>query len=270
MPRTARLNLEVMEDQCLQYIEESGARLDMEQSGVHYLLTSGYHSPVFFNMPRAFERYVVRNYLAHFFLRKIKQGDMDPRSIDVLIGPATGALPLLYALQSFPDFEHARVLFVERVPLVVSLNKKINRLTELENLLEKDDGTSRQTMEKELQVVREEKNNLEAKVNDKRGKKDDFVLGRGFELCENDNVFIVDDVGTTFGSIRAVHGILEKTSCVVVGAGVLVDRSPDEKEKKHLKNQAFGMKFICGIRVPQVYFEEDCPHCKNGVKVVRV
>ncbi len=220
MLKAARLNIDEMEEQCMRLIDEAGARLDMAHTGVHYVLSSTYHSEFFFNMPRAFERYSTRNYLAQFFLRKMKlemkESDIDLGAINVLIGPATGALPLLYTLQSFPELDHTRVMFAERVS---------------------------------------------------RG---GFSLGRGFEFQENDQVFIADDVGTTFSSIRGVKKLLEQFSCSVVGAGVMVDRSPMEKEVEHPKNKALGMRFVCGVRAPHAYYENECPHCKNGIPLMRI
>ncbi len=216
MPKTSKLNLEAMEEQCMRLIEESGARLEMKTTGVHYRLSSGCHSEIFFNMARVFERYSVRNYLAQFFLRKIKNGGIDPRSIDVLIGPATGALPLLYTLQNFPDFEHTRVMYAER---------------------------------------------------DREGK---FMLGKGFEIRDNEQIFILDDVGTTFKSLRAVQKIVESSNGCLRGVGVLIDRSPNEKRDEHITAGACSFAYICGIRVPEVYIEKNCPHCKEGIPVVKV
>lgn len=51
------------------------------------------------------------------------------------------------------------------------------------------------------------------------------VLRRGFEIREGERVLIVDDILTTGGSVRDTIEIVEASAGVLVGVGVLADRS---------------------------------------------
>ena len=51
------------------------------------------------------------------------------------------------------------------------------------------------------------------------------VLRRGFEIKENENVLLVDDILTTGGSVRDTMEAIEAYSGNLVGIGVLADRS---------------------------------------------
>lgn len=251
--KAAKMNLDAMEEQCMRFIEESGARLDMQNTGVHYILSSGYHSEYFFNMARAFENYSIRNYLAQFFLRKIIANNIDPRAIDILIGPATGALPLLYSLQNFPDFQHAKVMYVEKEKKVISGVQS----SDIDDILKEAGGDRADAFD----ILEYRAKNMFASREEVK-----FVLGKNFIIQENDRIFVIDDVGTTFSSIRKTIDAVKEYS--VQGVGVFIDRSPNGK--RHITEQALGMQFVCGIRVPLVYFEDDCLHCKAGVKLVKV
>ncbi len=51
------------------------------------------------------------------------------------------------------------------------------------------------------------------------------VLRRGFEIREGERVLIVDDILTTGGSVRDTIEVVEAAAGVLVGVGVLADRS---------------------------------------------
>ena len=51
------------------------------------------------------------------------------------------------------------------------------------------------------------------------------VLRRGFELREGERVLLVDDILTTGGSVRDTIQVIEAAQAVLVGVGVLADRS---------------------------------------------
>ncbi|MBI2055943.1 MAG: hypothetical protein HYT37_01010 [Candidatus Sungbacteria bacterium] len=222
MRKAGRMNLQVMEEECLRIIENADARLEMNVTGKHYLLSSGAHSESFFNMARVFERYAWRNFFAQFLLRRMRAEGIDEHTnpdcrIDVLVGPATGAMPLLYSLQGLPELENTRVIYAER---------------------------------------------------DKSGR---FAFAKGFEVLDNERVFIVDDVGTTFKSLKAVKILLDKFNPVYVGFGVLIDRSSEGST--HALSKWLGEHpVISGMRIPLVKYdnEEECPHCKNRVELIRV
>lgn len=222
MRKAGRMNLQAMADECLRIIETADARLETSATGQHYLLSSKAHSESFFNMARVFERYTWRNFFAQFLLRRMRADGIDEHvdpdcRIDVLAGPATGAMPLLYSLQSLPELDHTRVIYAER---------------------------------------------------DEHGK---FSFAKDFRVANDERVLIVDDVGTTFTSLKAVKTLLdEKFSPIIIGFGVLIDRSAEGSI--HALSKWLGRPVISGMRIPLVKYdtEESCPHCKNGVELVRV
>lgn len=222
MQKARRMNLQVMEEECLRIIENAGARLEMSNTGKHFLLSSGAHSESFFNMARVFERYSWRTLFAQFLLRRMREEGIDERinpdcRIDVLVGPATGAMPLLYSLQSLPELDQTRVIYAER------------------------------------------------------DKHDKFVFAKDFRVEDNERVFFVDDVGTTFTSLKAIKTLLDTHfNAIIVGFGVLIDRSPEGE--LHALSKWLGRPVMSGMRIPLTKYdnEESCPHCKNGVELVKV
>ena len=62
-----------------------------------------------------------------------------------------------------------------------------------------------------------------------------MILRRGFEIIKSQKVLIVEDVITTGGSVKEVMDLVLASDALIVGLGVLVDRS-NGKVKLH-KNQ---------------------------------
>ena len=62
-----------------------------------------------------------------------------------------------------------------------------------------------------------------------------MILRRGFEIIKSQKVLIVEDVITTGGSVKEVMDLVLASDALIVGVGVLVDRS-NGKVKLH-KNQ---------------------------------
>ena len=52
-----------------------------------------------------------------------------------------------------------------------------------------------------------------------------MTLRRGFEILAGNNVWVVEDVVTTGGSVQEVMNVVNKAGANIVGVGVLVDRS---------------------------------------------
>lgn len=215
--------LRTLEEDCFTAIRDSGGRLDVKETGKHYLLSSGLHTGVFFQLSRVFEESSVRERLARLMLIKIKEAGINPRDIDILLGPAMGALPLIYTLQHFFEFSHTRVIFAEK--------------------------------------------------KNKRGR--EFRLGRGFVLHPDKRVFIIDDVGTTFGTVRKTIETANKAcaklgwDAQITGFAVLIDRTAED----YPSPQKFAplLKYVCALRSPlESYPIEECPYCKEGIKLVRV
>ena len=85
---------------------------------------------------------------------------------------------------------------------------------------------------------------------------------RGFSINPGERVLIVDDILTTGNSIREVMAAIAKQGGIVLGIGVLVDRS--EQEMK------FGVPlFSCHRSITITYTPQDCPLCAAQIPLVR-
>ncbi|MFX4261470.1 orotate phosphoribosyltransferase [Pelotomaculum propionicicum] len=87
-------------------------------------------------------------------------------------------------------------------------------------------------------------------------------LRRGFSIEPGERVLVVEDVITTGGSVLEVIDVVRSLGGVVVGAGVLVDRS--------------GGKVDLGVRKEALlvtdavsYDPEQCPLCRDGIPAVK-
>jgi orotate phosphoribosyltransferase len=176
-----------------------------EKSGAilrgHFLLTSGLHSPVYWEKFRVlqFPNYteqLCRMIVDHFRKQKIQ----------VVAGPTTGGIILA--------FEVARQLGVRGI--------------------------------------------FAEKVGDK-----ERAFRRGFSIGSGERVLIVDDLLTTGGSIREVMAAVTNQGGIIVGIGILVDRSEQKIE--------FGVPlFSCHRAVPPpTYLPENCPLCAAGIPLVK-
>tara|TARA_B100000575_G_C23009714_1_gene581649 strand:- start:221 stop:799 length:579 start_codon:yes stop_codon:yes gene_type:complete len=56
-------------------------------------------------------------------------------------------------------------------------------------------------------------------------KNNKMQLRRGFEILDDHRVLIVEDVITTGGSVLEVVDLVSKSSAIIIGVGILVDRS---------------------------------------------
>ena len=85
---------------------------------------------------------------------------------------------------------------------------------------------------------------------------------RGFSIDPGERVLIVDDVLTTGGSVREVVAAVNKQGGVIIGIGVLVDRSEQGID--------FGIPcFSCHRAVTITYTPQDCPLCAAKVPIVK-
>ncbi|GAH83748.1 unnamed protein product, partial [marine sediment metagenome] len=89
-----------------------------------------------------------------------------------------------------------------------------------------------------------------------------FNIGSQNSFKAGERVLIVDDVLTTGGSIKGTIDVVNKLGGVVIGIGVLVDRSTEEID--------FNVPLFSCLRVPTVvYPAEACPLCAAGLPLVR-
>ncbi|MEE9583218.1 MAG: orotate phosphoribosyltransferase [Dehalococcoidales bacterium] len=84
------------------------------------------------------------------------------------------------------------------------------------------------------------------------------VFKRGLGIRPGERVLVVDDVFTTGKSLREVLALVAEQGGVVVGIGVLVDRSEQEPD--------FGVPlFSCLRQTTATYSPADCPLCAAGI-----
>lgn len=127
----------------------------------HFVLTSGYHSPHYFQKSKVFQYPEFNFALAKGIIEKFKD-----KKIDVVLSPAVGAIVL--------GAEVARQLNVRFI------------------FAERENG--------------------------------EMNIRRGFELHENENVLVVEDIITTGGSVQEVIDMLKKLPVNIVGVGYVIDR----------------------------------------------
>ena len=88
------------------------------------------------------------------------------------------------------------------------------------------------------------------------------VFRRGFSISPGERVLIVDDILTTGSSIRQVMTAVTKQGGIVIGIGVLVDRSEQGEE--------FGVPlFSCLRSITPTYPPQDCPLCAKNIPLVK-
>ena len=85
---------------------------------------------------------------------------------------------------------------------------------------------------------------------------------RGFNIDREERVLIVDDILTTGSSIREVMTTVSRQGGIVIGIGVLVDRSEQGIE--------FGVPlFSCHRTTTRTYPPQDCPLCAAHIPLVK-
>jgi len=93
-----------------------------------------------------------------------------------------------------------------------------------------------------------------------RGERGGRVLRRGFMISPGTRVLVVDDVVTTGGSVLETQACIAEAGGLVVGIGVLADRTAGRMET----NVPF---FAClSLDFPS-YAPEECPLCAAGVPI---
>ncbi len=81
---------------------------------------------------------------------------------------------------------------------------------------------------------------------------------RGFRISEGEQVLVVDDVLTTGGSVRQTVHAVKDLGGVVIGAGVLIDRSGGTADA--------GAPYTSALRLSVPTYEPaNCPQCAAGL-----
>jgi len=88
----------------------------------------------------------------------------------------------------------------------------------------------------------------------------DLIFKRGFRIEQGEKVLIVDDVVTTGGSIYELMDLVKDNNGVIMGIGVIIDRSG--------KKIDFGVDYhpLVKMDIP-TYKPEECPLCEEGVEI---
>jgi len=166
----------------------------------HFLLTSGLHSPVYWEKFRVLQSPSYTEQLCRIIATRFHK-----QNIQVVAGPTTGGIILA--------FEVARQLGVR-------------------GIFAEREGTTERTFR------------------------------RGFSINPGERVLIVDDILTTGSSIRQVMAAVTKQGGIVIGIGVLVDRSEQKLE--------FGVPlFSCLRSITPTYTPQDCPLCAAHIPLVK-
>jgi orotate phosphoribosyltransferase len=87
-------------------------------------------------------------------------------------------------------------------------------------------------------------------------------LRRGFSIEPGERVLVVEDVITTGGSVLEVIDVVRSLGGVVVGAGVLVDRSGGKVDLGVRKEALLVTEVIS-------YDPDQCPLCRDGIPAVK-
>jgi orotate phosphoribosyltransferase len=89
-----------------------------------------------------------------------------------------------------------------------------------------------------------------------------FAFKRGAAINPGDRVLVVDDVLTTGGSIREVIVAVKERKGIVIGVGVLVDRTEQKPD--------FGASFYGCVRAEAISYPADnCPLCAANIPIVK-
>lgn len=88
------------------------------------------------------------------------------------------------------------------------------------------------------------------------------IFRRDFDIAPGEHVLIVDDILTTGGSIRETMSPINKLGGIVIGIGVLIDRSTEEI--------SFGVPLFSCLRAPTIaYSPEECPLCAAHIPLAK-
>jgi orotate phosphoribosyltransferase len=88
------------------------------------------------------------------------------------------------------------------------------------------------------------------------------VFRRDFEIALGQRVLIVDDILTTGSSLRETINAVDRLGGIVIGIGVLVDRSE--------KDLDLNLPLFSCLRAPTtVYSPQECPLCAAGMPLVK-
>lgn len=93
------------------------------------------------------------------------------------------------------------------------------------------------------------------------GERRDEKMGlfRGFEIKEDENVLIIEDVLTTGKTIKEMIELVTKSKANIAGIGVVIDRSLTDD---------LDVKSLIKLTI-ETYSPSSCPLCKKGIPFIK-
>lgn len=94
-----------------------------------------------------------------------------------------------------------------------------------------------------------------------------MTLRRGFTIKPGERVLVVEDIVTTGGSVKEVLDVVEKAGGIVVGVGLLVDRSGG---KVDLGVRTEALLHLTSENFPtETYSPDNCPLCAANIPLTK-
>jgi orotate phosphoribosyltransferase len=88
------------------------------------------------------------------------------------------------------------------------------------------------------------------------------IFRRDFDIVPGERVLVVDDILTTGGSIKETMSAIAKLDGIVVGVGVLINRSSKQID--------LGVPLFSCLHAPTtVYSPEECPLCAASIPLIK-
>ncbi|MFA7338202.1 MAG: orotate phosphoribosyltransferase [Candidatus Obscuribacterales bacterium] len=197
--------------------------VDAWQTG-HFLLSSGLHSDQYMQCQRILQYPVHGMHLARALATKMLAAGIKPKAV---VGPALGAVHL-------------------EVFMALAFNEILNSS---ETTATTSEHHNSQDQVRAIFAERAE-----------NGK--DFVIRRGIELAQGEEVIVVEDVTTTGGSAKRVVDLLTAMGAKTLAVGTIIDRSGGLAQ--------FDQPFFALEQLNLKTYEADaCPMCQAGSQPIK-
>ncbi|MFA6208231.1 MAG: orotate phosphoribosyltransferase [Candidatus Obscuribacterales bacterium] len=196
--------------------------VDAWQTG-HFLLSSGLHSDQYMQCQRILQYPVHGMHLARALATKMLAAGIKPKAV---VGPALGAVHL-------------------EVFMALAFNEILNA------------GESPITAEHH-----NSEHQVRAIFAERAENGQDFVIRRGIELAQGEEVIVVEDVTTTGGSAKRVVDLLTQMGAKTLAVGTIIDRSGGKAK--------FDQPFFSLEELNlKTYEASACPMCQAGSQPIK-
>ncbi|MBP6747546.1 orotate phosphoribosyltransferase [bacterium] len=200
--------------------------VDAWQTG-HFLLSSGLHSDQYMQCQRILQYPVHGMHLARALATKMLAAGIKPKAV---VGPALGAVHL-------------------EVFMALAFNEILNSSAPTTTKATTSEHHNSQDQVRAIFAERAE-----------NGK--DFVIRRGIELAQGEEVIVVEDVTTTGGSAKRVVDLLTAMGAKTLAVGTIIDRSGGLAK--------FDQPFFALEQLNLKTYEADaCPMCQAGSQPIK-